>query len=95
MKKYFKKFDSEITVIPNGLEKHLSFVYGKHLVFIDSMEFMNSFFIRQFFKNLSGDNFKYLSQEFSEELVELLKQKGFYFYVIQKVGLVMKNPAIR
>ena len=30
---------------------------------------------------MSGDNFKYLSQEFSEELVELLKQKGFYFYV--------------
>ena len=30
-------------------------------------------------KNLSGDDFTYLSQEF-EGFVEFLKQKGFYFY---------------
>ena len=29
-------------------------------------------------KNLSGNNFKYLSQEFSGDLLELVKQKGVY-----------------
>ena len=31
-------------------------------------------------KNLSGNNFKYLSQEFSGDLLELVKQKGVYPY---------------
>ena len=31
-------------------------------------------------KNLSGNNFKYLSQGFSGDLLELVKQKGVYPY---------------
>ena len=34
------KFGLEINVIPNGLEKCMSFMLGKHLVFIDSKQFM-------------------------------------------------------
>ena len=35
-------FDVDINVIPNGLEKYMSFIVNKDLVFIDSMQFMNS-----------------------------------------------------
>ena len=36
------KFDVKIDVIPNGLEKYMAFFLNKNLVFIDSMQFMNS-----------------------------------------------------
>ena len=36
------KFDVKIKVIPNGLEKYMAFFLNKNLVFIDSMQFMNS-----------------------------------------------------
>ena len=36
------KFDVKIKVIPNGLEKYMAFFLNKKLVFIDSMQFMNS-----------------------------------------------------
>ena len=35
------KFDVRVSVIPNGLEKHMVFTIN-NLVFIDSMQFMNS-----------------------------------------------------
>ena len=37
-----KKFDVKIDVIPNGLEKYTTFILNKNLVFIGSMQFMNS-----------------------------------------------------
>ena len=36
------KFDVKISVISNGLEKYMVFTINKNLVFIDSMQFMNS-----------------------------------------------------
>ena len=36
------KFDVKISVISNGLEKYMAFTINKNLVFIDSMQFMNS-----------------------------------------------------
>ena len=36
------KFDVKIDVIPNRLEKYRTFFLNKNLVFIDSMQFMNS-----------------------------------------------------
>ena len=45
--------------------------------FIDSMQFMNSS-LNILVKNLSDNDFKYLSQEFSGDLLQLVKQKGLY-----------------
>ena len=73
------KFDVKIKVIPNGLEKYMAFFLNKNLVFIDSMQFMNSSLEKQF-KNLSDNNFKYLTQEFGSKNLELLKQKDAYSY---------------
>ena len=60
------KFDVKISVISNGLEKYMAFTINKNLVFIDSMQFMNSS-LDELVKNLSDKVFKYLSQEFSGE----------------------------
>ena len=74
-----KKFHFKIDVIPNGLEKYMAFILNKNLVFIDSMQFMNSSF-EKLVKNLSEDDFKYLTQEFGSKNLELLKQKDAYHY---------------
>ena len=65
------KFDVKVNVIPNGLEKYLAF--------IDYMQFMNSS-IDALVNNLSDNDFKYLSQEFSGDLLELVKRKEVHPY---------------
>ena len=74
-----KKFDVEIDVIPNGLKKYMAFILNKNLVFIYSMQFMNSN-LEKLVKNLSDNDFKYLTQEFGSKNLELLKQKDAYPY---------------
>ena len=66
------KSDVKVNLIPNGLEKYMAFVINKILVFIDSMQFRNSG-LDALVKNLLDNNFKYLSQEFSGDLLELVK----------------------
>ena len=51
----------------------------RNLVFIDSMQFMNSS-LDSLVKNLSDNDFKYLSEEFSGEFLRLVKQKEVYPY---------------
>ena len=60
----------EISVIPNGSEKYMAFAININLVFIGSMQFMNSS-LDAFVKRLSEMNFKYLLQKFGDDLVEL------------------------
>ena len=36
------KFDVKVNVIPNELEQYMAFAISNNLVFIDSMQFMNS-----------------------------------------------------
>ena len=74
-----EKFDVKIDVIPNGLEQYMAFILNKNLVFIDSMQFMN-FSLEKLVKNLSDDDFKYLTEEFGFKKIELLKQKTAYPY---------------
>ena len=66
------KFNLKINVIPNGLEKYIAFSLSKSLVFIDSMQFMNSS-LDKLVKNLSDEDFKYLVKEFGSENLEILK----------------------
>ena len=71
------KFNLNINVIPNGLEKYMALFLGKDLVFIDSMQFMN-FSLDKLVKNSSDEDFKFLIKEFCSEYLEILKQKGAY-----------------
>ena len=52
----------------------MAFTINRNLVFIHSMQFMNSS-LDSLVKNLSDNDFKYLSQEFCGEFLKLLKQK--------------------
>ena len=52
----------------------MAFTINNNLVFIDSVQFMNSS-LDALVKNLSDNDFKYLSQEFSGDLVKIVKQK--------------------
>ena len=73
------KLDVKIDVIPNRLEKYMAFTVNKNLFFIYTVQFMNSS-LEKLVKNLSDNDFKYLTQEFGPENLELLKQKDAYPY---------------
>ena len=69
------KFDVKISVIPHGLEKYMAhFINNNNLVFINSMQFMNSR-LDLLVKSLLDNDFDHFSQEFSGYLLELVKQK--------------------
>ena len=74
-----KNFNLKIDIIPNGLEKYIDFFLNKNLVFIDSMQLMNSG-LDKLVKNLCDDDFKYLTGEFGSKDLKLLKEKGVYPY---------------
>ena len=57
----------------------MAFFLSKNLVFIDSMQVMNSS-LDKLVKNLVDKGFKYLVKEFSCESLELLNKKGAYPY---------------
>ena len=70
------KFKKKINVIPNNMERYMSFMLGDHLVFIDSFQLMfNS--LERLASNLPEDAFKYTSKIFkTTEELKLMKQKG-------------------
>ena len=78
--KKMSKFNVKISVIPNGLEKYVAFTINRSIIFIDSMKFMKSS-LDSLVKNLGDRDFKYLSEEYSGELLELVKEKGAYPYM--------------
>ena len=92
------KFDAKINVIPNGngLEKCMAFLLNKNVVFIDSMELMNSSLDKPV-KNVSDKDFKFLIEEFGSKNLELLKQKVLILTNIWTVlkDLIRKNYPIK
>ena len=60
-------------------EMDMAFTINRNLVFIDSMQFMNSS-LDSLVKNLSDNDIKYLSEEFRSEFLGLVKQKGVLPY---------------
>ena len=77
--KELSKFDVRVSVIPNALDKYMAFTLNKNIVFIDSMLFMNSS-LDKLVKNLGDKDFKYLSDEFRDKKLELVKKQGIYPY---------------
>ena len=74
-----EKFHLKIIVISNGLEKYMSFTINNKLSFIDSFQFLSSS-VDSLVKNLNKDDFKYSSQEFDNNVLNLVKQKVCYPY---------------
>ena len=71
------KFNFKINVIPNILERYMSFNISNKLIFIDSFQFLSSS-LDSLVKNLGKNDFKYLRQDFN--VLDLVKEKGFYPY---------------
>ena len=86
----------KINVIPSGLEKYLSFSINNKLHFIDSFQFLSSS-LDSLVKSLNKDDFKYLSQEFDNSVMDLVKQKGFcpYEYMSDFESLKKNYVAMR
>ena len=59
--------------------QYMSFSINNKLSFIDSLQFLSSS-LGNLVKNLAKDDFKYLSQEFDNNILDLVKNKGFYPY---------------
>ena len=57
----------------------MSFSINNKISFIDSFQFLGSS-LNSLVKNLGKDDFKYLSQEFDNNLLVLVKQQSFYPY---------------
>ena len=73
------KFNLKVSVIQYGLEKYTSSTINNKLSFIDSLQFLGSS-LDSLVKHLIKDDFKYSSQEFYKNKLDLIKQKGFYSY---------------
>ena len=62
------------------MEKYMAFMLGKHLVFIDSLQFMSSS-LDKLVSNLPNDVCKYTSEEIkNDKTVKLMKRKCVYSY---------------
>ena len=57
--------------MPNGLEKYLNFSINNNLGFVDNFQFLSSS-SHSSCKNLEKDDFKYLSQEFHNNVLDIL-----------------------
>jgi protein-tyrosine-phosphatase len=60
------KFKMEVNVIPNNMEKYISFSLGKNLVFIDSIQFMASS-LEDLVSNLSSEDFRIVGKRWKGE----------------------------
>ena len=69
----------KINVIPNGLEKYMSFTINNKLIFIDSFQILSSS-LGSLVNNLNKNDFKNLSQEFDNNVLYIAHQKVFYPY---------------
>ena len=72
------KWNHKIPVVFHNLMS-LSFSINKKLSFIDSFQFLSSS-LDSLVKNLGKDDFNHSSQEFDNNVWDLVKQKGFYSY---------------
>ena len=73
------KFNLKINVIPNGLKRYMSLSINNKLSLIDSIQFLSSS-SDSLVKISNKDGFKYIIQECNNNLLDLVKQKGFYPY---------------
>ena len=75
------KLNLRISVISNGLEIYVSFTVNIKLSFIDSFQFL-SFSLDSLVQNLNKDYLQQLSQEFDNNALDLVNQKGFLGFIV-------------
>ena len=88
------KFNFKINVVAKRLVKHMSFNINNKLTFINNFQFLGSS-LDSLVKDLCKNDFKYLSQEFDNKVLYLVKQKGFYPYEYMSVFARFKEKLLR
>ena len=83
------KFDVKENVLPNGLEKYMAFTINKSLVFIDSMQLMNSS-LDALIKNLSVYLYEYMDS-FKKVSEDKLPNKCKFFSSMQDESISEKD----
>ena len=73
------KFNLKTSIIPNELERYTSLTINDKLSFVDSFQFLRSS-LDSLVKNLKEYDFKYLSQQFDNDVLDLVKLKRLYPY---------------
>ena len=73
------KFNKDINIIPNNMEKYMAFMIDRNLIFIDSFQFMSKR-LSDLANNLLKDGFYHTKKEFGTENLELIRRKGVYPY---------------
>ena len=74
------KLDVKVNDIPNELEKYMAFTINNNLIFIGSMRFIDSS-LDALVKNLSDNDFKYLSQQLGFVRISKTKRSvSIYIY---------------
>ena len=63
------KLNLKLSVAPNGLEKYISCTINNKLSFIDNFQFLSSS-LDGLVKNVKKDDFKYLSQQFDNNVLD-------------------------
>ena len=76
------KFDVKINVMPNVIKKYMAFFLGKILVFIGSMQFMNSS-LDELVKSLSDEDFKYLVKGFVFDNLKIFLKRCLSLWVYE------------
>ena len=84
------KFSIKINVIPNGSEKYANFSINNKWSFNESFQFL-SYSLNSLVKNVSKGDFKCLSQEFENNVLDLDKQKDFIVLIIWIILKSLKN----
>ena len=77
--KKLNDFNVDIDAIPKGIDKYMSIIVNRHITFIDSLQFYNAS-LDTLASNLSNEDFKHLTSEFSIDKLEILKRKDAYPY---------------
>ena len=71
------KFNNDINVIPNNMEKYMAFMIDRNLIFIDSFQFMSQS-LSDLAYDLPKDSFYHTKKEFGTKNLELITRKGVY-----------------
>lgn len=71
----------------------MAFILGKHLVFLDSFQFMASSLDR-LAANLPAGKFKYTTQVFQDEKLTFMQKKGVYPYDFMDSFQTFSHPTL-
>ena len=74
------KFNFKINVLPNKLEKYMSFIIDNKFQFLNSS-------LDSLVKNLGKDDFKYLCKVFDSNILDLVKKD----FILVNLWVVLKN----